>query len=551
MPKNRIEIIDNTGEAAIYNRYLTVYIPGPVSEDEDPDLNLTFCDNVSIGSSTLKTTSLVMQAIDHKWDTTALSFKLAYYLIKKYNCRIIYQGISSSQVESEGFIKAIGGDSGLMNLKYSDYAIDYITTGQFGGVYKELAECAEVRKDCAYLADHTNIEFNQTVQYILLTADEAPEDWATAEDRYYSYTEEHYEQLLEGGEHEWALNTYYEKFESTATTEVEYKLLATEPEDWNTVAVYTKYFIKVDPTYTAITSGTTYEANTYYKKIQITTSAEYCKEVRDQFEEVFLGDDPNFDINNDISIYAAGFTPWFNPEVRVTNTINGKFIVNAKEYNVGFASTDTIPAAFGYLFAYSRSIQDNPLWFASAGPERGIIAELKTPVVKYNRLDVEVLQARATIHAVGLDEEGDNIGIAINPIANIRPFGYILYGNRTLRYNSQNEESTQLIGELKATSFLNIRNLVSLIARTSMEAAERYKFDQNDSILWTKFSSVLKPVLDGAVSGSGILGYRLSKVETTKKARLKAKLIVIPLEAVEDLDLTIELADSLDISVSE
>ena len=78
MPKNRIEIIDNTGEAAIYNRYLTVYIPGPVSEDEDPDLNLTFCDNVSIGSSTLKTTSLVMQAIDHKWDTTALSFKLAY-----------------------------------------------------------------------------------------------------------------------------------------------------------------------------------------------------------------------------------------------------------------------------------------------------------------------------------------------------------------------------------------------------------------------------------------------------------------------------------------
>ena len=42
-------------------------------------------------------------------------------------------------------------------------------------------------------------------------------------------------------------------------------------------------------------------------------------------------------------------------------------------------------------------------------------------------------------------------------------------------------------------------------------------------------------------------GYKLIKEATNKKGTLKAKIRIIPVEAVEDFDLTIELADSLEI----
>ena len=76
-----------------------------------------------------------------------------------------------------------------------------------------------------------------------------------------------------------------------------------------------------------------------------------------------------------------------------------------------------------------------------------------------------------------------------------------------------------------------------------------FRSDQNNSLLWNKFSSVLIPVLDSAVSGGGIVGYKLDQVKTKKKARLQAKLTIIPIEAVEDLELDIILTDSLEVEV--
>ena len=43
----------------------------------------------------------------------------------------------------------------------------------------------------------------------------------------------------------------------------------------------------------------------------------------------------------------------------------------------------------------------------------------------------------------------------------------------------------------------------------------------------------------------GISGYKISRVATDKKALLVAKVRIVPIEAVEDFDLSIYLEDSL------
>lgn len=44
-------------------------------------------------------------------------------------------------------------------------------------------------------------------------------------------------------------------------------------------------------------------------------------------------------------------------------------------------------------------------------------------------------------------------------------------------------------------------------------------------------------------TGDGISGYELKKKKTTKKATMVAALRIYPIEAVEDFEITLELAD--------
>lgn len=195
-----------------------------------------------------------------------------------------------------------------------------------------------------------------------------------------------------------------------------------------------------------------------------------------------------------------------------------------------------IPAAFGYLFAYANSIKNNPEWYAVAGFERGIIPELASVAHNYSSADIEILQARSRDQVVDLDDAADNVGLAINPIAYIRPAGDIIYGNRTMKINDAAKKTT-------ATSFLNVRNLVSAITKVMYEGARKYTFEQNNDLLWLNFQAYVRPTLEKMKQGNGIADYSFVRETTNAKARLTAKLNIIPIEAVEDFDLTIVMTD--------
>lgn len=51
-------------------------------------------------------------------------------------------------------------------------------------------------------------------------------------------------------------------------------------------------------------------------------------------------------------------------------------------------------------------------------------------------------------------------------------------------------------------------------------------------------------------SNEGIRAYKVYRIATTEKAKVVGKVRIIPIEAVEDFEITIELVDSLDFEVN-
>ena len=180
-------------------------------------------------------------------------------------------------------------------------------------------------------------------------------------------------------------------------------------------------------------------------------------------------------------------------------------------------------ASFAYLFKFAQSIATgaNP-WDAVAGFQRGTVSNC-----------VELLQPVTNAIA---DECQPRTDYAINAMCNIKPQGLVIWGNRTLKNNAEE-------GELTHQSFLNVRNACSGIKRQVYISCKSLTFQKNTDILWATFRNKITPLLDRMVTDGGIQSYQVIRVQTQKKATVVARIVVTPIEAVEDWDITLELAD--------
>jgi hypothetical protein len=221
--------------------------------------------------------------------------------------------------------------------------------------------------------------------------------------------------------------------------------------------------------------------------------------------------------------YAACFAPWFKYK----------------------GQTDYIAGSMGYLSCFATYISKFPDWFAMAGAVRGVMPySAVTTEALFGDAEVSQLQKRTCT-----EEENAAGGFkAVNPICEVRPYGNVVYGSRTLFPITINAETGT--NGLTASSFLNIRNLCCDIKKTLYRASRRFRFDPNSDVLWINFKSAITPLLEKMKTGQGIRGYKIIKEKTAQKATLKARIRIIPIEPVEDFDLTVELNDSL-LTVSE
>lgn len=220
--------------------------------------------------------------------------------------------------------------------------------------------------------------------------------------------------------------------------------------------------------------------------------------------------------------YAAAFSP----EVTFKESIS--------------LGTTTYKGSFAYLACFAKHTERFPDWYAMAGSVRGKLPydEVET-THSYGQAEIDKLQRRTL-------NDGEESFKAVNVIANIRPYGNIVWGNRTL-FPIKMDPETGTVG-LKASSFLNIRNLCCDIKKTLFRAARRFTFEPNSDALWINFKSAIIPLLEEMRTGQGIRGYKIIKESSEEMATLKATVKIIPIEAVEDFDLTVELSDSISVT---
>lgn len=182
----------------------------------------------------------------------------------------------------------------------------------------------------------------------------------------------------------------------------------------------------------------------------------------------------------------------------------------------------SMPGSFAYLISYANSVRTYADWLAIAGVARGIIPNCQG-INSFHVLTNSIAEAYQT-----------KTGISINPITYIRGYGYALWGNRTLLNNNG----------LTASSFLNLRSLICDVKKTVYAACRRYMFEQNNDVLWVSFKAAITPTLEKMVAGYGIESYKIVKLPTREKAKIVAEIILTPIYAVEDFEVTIVLTDS-------
>lgn len=204
-------------------------------------------------------------------------------------------------------------------------------------------------------------------------------------------------------------------------------------------------------------------------------------------------------------------------------------------YDFGYPTDDVysndqlFPASFHYLACAAYAQERYAEWYAVAGYTRGICGKpIKYLTKTFGDVDVNTLCPRVVNDYA--------TGAAINLIITERG-NYYLWGNRTAEPLTTNG--------LIFSHFLNIRQLCCTLKQVLYEATRKFTFEPNSDLLWINFVNAIKPTLEAMKADQGISGYKISRVATDKKALLVAKVRIVPIEAVEDFDISIYLEDSL------
>ncbi len=208
--------------------------------------------------------------------------------------------------------------------------------------------------------------------------------------------------------------------------------------------------------------------------------------------------------------------------------IFGPNVIYNMEPEEDFGDNLKFPASFHYLVCAINAQQRYSEWYAVAGYDRGVGSlSIAYPTITFGEIAINTLAPRV------INSFTDR---AVNLILSERG-NYYIWGNRT---------SAKLDDKgLKFSHFLNIRQLCCTLKQELYQATRRFTFNPNSDILWVDFVNTITPTLDNMKANQGIKDYRITKVKTDLKALVVARIRIVPIEALEDFDISIHLEDSL------
>lgn len=218
------------------------------------------------------------------------------------------------------------------------------------------------------------------------------------------------------------------------------------------------------------------------------------------------------------------YSPFFGPSVKLG-------VEQLDAYN----DNQVLPCSLYYLSCAISALKNNyPEHYAVAGYVRGTSSlSIISPVIKIGENLNNLLSPRVPTAI----DSSTTVTKAVNLITKVKN-NYYLWGNRTGEALTENG--------LVAKHYLNIRQLCTTLKKELYVDCKRLTFNPNSDKLWFDFCSLIRPTLESLKANQGIRDYRILRVDNKIKGRFDAIIRLIPIEAVEDFEITITLEDNFE-----
>lgn len=196
------------------------------------------------------------------------------------------------------------------------------------------------------------------------------------------------------------------------------------------------------------------------------------------------------------------------------------------QYSYGLNNyTLIVPSSLMFLFRYAQTNKRSTSWLPITGVNRGVVEGTFTPDLSISKylIDTEIIS--------------DGEGISFNGVCVVRPYGYTIWGDRTL---IKQEKSRGV----QATSYFSLRNLVSDVAKTVYNSAIRNTYETNNDVTWFNFKQNIVTLLDQVVSSGVLQSYKISRRITTGRNKMVAVITLYPVLPVENFDIYVNLENA-------
>ena len=183
----------------------------------------------------------------------------------------------------------------------------------------------------------------------------------------------------------------------------------------------------------------------------------------------------------------------------------------------------TMPSTWGYLIKYGTCLGNGQEWLPIANSTRGSVESLGSPdltVTKYY-MDINIIK--------------DTNGSSFNGIVSLRPYGSVIWGDRTL---------LKLANTVKATAYLSLRMLICDVSKRAYQSAIRNTYESNNDITWFNFKSRITDLLGEMVAAGVLSNYSITKLPADSYNTIICRITLYPNLPVENFDIYINLENA-------